>query len=283
MHIFKGWLHLPERFHGWCRISCIVFVRAVDPIRAAHHSTSEVGSSEFSCDSFLCRVPPLSVFGMETRLDNFFFCRMPLTLALMAAECLCLVIKQVSEWWLFGLTCLLVLRTWEYSPFILLLRGCRTMCVGVLMNIWPPSGMLAIFTCEKWLTWLFELWKKQIHRTGHIGQCSPEPSRHAISTGKIATCSTLSAVTCTPTTVTMTTLKTPFLTPVGGPSGMVSGQTGKTFPWLTSLFRFYSIIGVGGGELRDSLGDGWMLGNRSWVFHSDPSSEMISRVFLIVF
>lgn len=50
-----------------------MFVRAVDPIRAAHHSTSEVGSSEFSCDSFLCRVPPLSVFGMETRLDNLFF------------------------------------------------------------------------------------------------------------------------------------------------------------------------------------------------------------------
>ena len=88
---------------------------------------------------FLCRVPPFSVFGMETRLDDS-FCRMPLTLALMAAECLCLI-KQVSEWWLFGLICLLVLRTWEYSPFILLLRGCRTMCVGVFMNIWPQNGM----------------------------------------------------------------------------------------------------------------------------------------------
>ena len=71
-----------------------------------------------------------------------------------------------------------------------------------------------------------------------------------------------------PTTVTMTTLKPPSLTPAGGPSGMVSGQTGKTFPWLTSLFSFYSITGVGGGELRDSMGDGWMLGSRSFSFKS---------------
>lgn len=40
-------------------------------------------------------MPPPSVFGMETRLDTS-FCRMPLTLALMAAECVCLI--KTSEW-----------------------------------------------------------------------------------------------------------------------------------------------------------------------------------------
>lgn len=75
---------------------------------------------------FLCWVPPLSVFGMETRRDNS-FCRTPLTLALMAAECVCLI-KQENEWWLFGLIRLLVLRTWDYSPSILLLRVQDSLC-----------------------------------------------------------------------------------------------------------------------------------------------------------
>lgn len=146
MHIFKGWMHLPERFHGWCHISCIVFVRAVDPIRGSPPQHLRSGE-QWVFMWFLCRVPLLSVFGMETRLDSS-FCRMPLTLALMAAECLCLI-KQVSEWCLLGLTCLLVLRLWEYSPFALLLRGCRTLCVGVFMNIWPQNGMTDLFTCEQ--------------------------------------------------------------------------------------------------------------------------------------
>lgn len=77
----------------------------------------------------------------------------------------------------------------------------------------------------------------------------------------------------------MTTLKTPSLTPGGGPSGMVSGQTGKTFPWLTPLFSFYSIIGVGGRGARYSMGNAWMLGTGGWNFHSDPSSEMVSYIF----
>lgn len=78
----------------------------------------------------------------------------------------------------------------------------------------------------------------------------------------------------------MTTLKTPSLTPGGGPSGMVSGQTGKTFPWLTPLFRFYSITGVGGRELRYWMGDRWRLGTGGWNFHWDPSSEMVFCIFL---
>lgn len=49
-----------------------MLVRAVDPIGAAQHSTSEVGSSEFSHDFSLSRVPLLSIFGVETRLDNSF-------------------------------------------------------------------------------------------------------------------------------------------------------------------------------------------------------------------
>lgn len=98
---------------------------------------------------FLCWVPPPSVFGMETRRDNS-FCRTPLTLALVAAECVCLI-KQENEWWLFGLICLLVLRTWDYSPSILLLRGCRAVCVGVFMNIWPQNAMVWNWFIDVWI------------------------------------------------------------------------------------------------------------------------------------
>ncbi len=49
--------------------------------------------------------------------------------------------------------------------------------------------------------------RPQIRAPGPTGRFSREPSRHAISTGKTATYSTLSTTTSTPTTVTMTTLK----------------------------------------------------------------------------
>lgn len=40
----------------------------------------------------------------------------------------------------------------------------------------------------------------------------------------------------------MTTLKTPSLTPAGGPSGMVSGQTGKTFHDLLLCFVSIALL-----------------------------------------
>lgn len=82
--------------------------------------------------------------------------------------------------------------------------------------------LIHVWMSKSWCSFL-NLWKWQIHRTGHIGPCLLEPLRHAICTGRTATYSTLSAVTCMPTTVTMTTLKTCSLTLRGGPSGMVSG------------------------------------------------------------
>lgn len=91
-----------------------------------------------------------------------------------------------------------------------------------------------IWMSKSWWSFL-NLWKWQIHRTGPIGQCSLEPLKRVIFTGRTATYCTLSAVTYTPTTVTMMTLKARSLILMGGPYGTVSGWNGKDIS-MTCLF-----------------------------------------------
>lgn len=101
---------------------------------------------------------------------------------------------------------------------------------------WALLTQVKMNCCSVYICPPFQIWEP-----GHTGQCSRGPSRRAISTGRTATYSTLSATTSIPTTVTMTTLKIRSLTPAAGPCGTVSSSSGA---WgrLTPLSAVFSGI-----------------------------------------